>query len=197
MHQKEGAMGDVELDLVLPRPNQGHFWSMALLSAGAVGLDSARPNRGWTPGAAVSVRLGESVTDWLDLGIGLVYGETFGDNEDRLAFGRLTLHSQWYVDPRWFARLDIGASSIAGQDPRDPSVDRGGYGEVYAVGVGRNFFLSPAAHSGGWVLSPVLGVDVTPADGLTAVVTWVGLEVSYWTGLTKDKLRLHVERAYE
>jgi hypothetical protein len=188
---------DARLDLVLPRPNQGHFWSVALLSAGALGFDSERPSRRWTPGVGVNVQLGDSVTDWLDLGIAFVYGQTYGDEDDRLAFGRLSLHSQWYLDPHWFARLDIGAGSVAGRDPRDTSHDRGGFSDVWAVGVGRSSFLSPAAQSGGWVLTPVLGVDVIPADGLTAVVTWLGLEMSYWTGLTKDKLHLPVDRAYE
>jgi len=195
--QEDRDKGDVPLELVLPRPNQGHFWSVALLSTGAVGVDSARPNRTWTPGVGVNLQLGESVTDWLDLGIAFSYGQTYGHDEDRLAFGALSLHSQWYLDPHWFARLDVGAGSVAGQDPWDPSHDRGGFSDVWTVGVGRSFFLSPATQSGGWVLSPVLGVDLVPADGLTAVVTWLGLELSYWTGLTKDKLRLPVDRAYE
>jgi hypothetical protein len=184
-------------DLVLPRPNQGHFWSVALLSTGGLGFDSQRPNRSLTAGYGVNVQIGEAVTDWLDLGLGVAFGKTFGPDQDRLTFGRLSLHSQWYLDPRWFARLDIGAGSVAGRDPRSPSRDRGGYAAVYSVGVGRNLFLSPATQSGGWVLSPVLGLDLIPSDGLTALVGWVGLEVSYWTGLTRDKLRLPVDRAFE
>lgn len=183
--------------LVYPRPNQGQFLGVGVFSAGALGFDAERPNRSLTPGAGLSLRLGGSVTDWLDLGVSATYGQSFGDENDRLAFGRLSLHSQWYLDPHWFARLDVGAGSVAGQDPHDPDYDRGGYSAVYSLGVGRDLFLSPAAQSGGWVLSPVLGVDLTPAEDLTAVVGWVGLEVSYWTGLDKDKLRLPVERAYE
>lgn len=175
-------------DLVLPRPNQGHFLGVALLSTGAVGLDSARPNRSWTPGFGVNVQLGEAVTDWLDLGIAFAYGRTYGDDEDRLSFGRLSLHSQWYLDPRWFARLDIGAGSISGPDPRSPSRNRGGYGDIYALGVGYNLFLSPESQSGGWVLSPVLGVELAPSDDLSAVIGWIGIEVSLWSGLGKDKL---------
>lgn len=39
---------------------------MALLSAGAVGFDPERTNRGYTRGTAVLVQIGGSVTDWLD-----------------------------------------------------------------------------------------------------------------------------------
>jgi hypothetical protein len=185
-----------ERDLALPRPNQGLFMSVALLSASAFGFDSERANRALTTGFATNIRLGGSVTDWLDLGVGFAYGETFGSEDHSVAFGRVSLHSQWYLNPRWFARLEVGAGSVAGQDPSDPSYDRGGYGEVYSAGIGHNLYLSPATQSGGWVLSPVLGADVTPSDGLTAVVAWIGLEVSTWGGLGKDKLRLPFERAY-
>jgi hypothetical protein len=194
--QAPDASGE-QPDLAVPRPNQGHFLSVALLSAAAVGLDSARPNRSWTPGFGVNVQLGEAVTDWLDLGIGFAYGRTFGDDDDRLTFGRLSLHSQWYLDPRWFARLDIGAGSVSGPDPRNPSRSRGGYGDMYALGVGANVFLSPGTQSGGWVLSPVVGVELAPSDDLSAVIGWVGLELSLWSGLSKDKLRLPTDRAYE
>jgi hypothetical protein len=183
--------------LVYPRPNQGQFVSLGVFSAGALGFDAERPNRSLTPGLGGSLRFGGSVTDWLDLGLSATFGQTFGAENDQLGFGRLSLHSQWYLDPHWFARLDVGAGSVAGQDPYDPKYDRGGYSEVYSVGLGHDLFLSPATQSGGWVLSPVLGVDITPADDLTAVVGWVGIEVSYWTGLDKDKLRLPVDRAYE
>jgi hypothetical protein len=193
----DAAAPGEETALVLPRPNQGLFIGAAVLSAGAFGFDAARPDRKLTSGVAGSLLLGGSVTDWLDLGVGMAYGETFGAEDKRLKFGRMTLHSQWYLNPRWFARLDLGAGSVAGQDPNDARYDRGGYGEVYSVGVGHNLYLSPATQSGGFVLSPVLGVDVTPSDGLTAVVGWFGLELSYWTGLSRDKLRLPVDRAYE
>lgn len=195
--EPDRAQASAAAQLVLPKPNQGMFLGLSLVSTSALGFDSERSDRGLTIGAGLGLRVGESVTDWLDLGLALAYARTSGADDDRLSYGRLALHSQWYLHRDWFARLDLGIGSVAGPDPIDPSVDRGGYRDIYTLGIGTNLLLSPYNQSGGWVLSPILGVDVAPSEGLTVATGWFGVEISYWSGLADNQLVLPIERAYD
>jgi hypothetical protein len=164
---------------------------------GATASDVDRGTRQLTFGTGYSLRLGEAVTDWLDLGLAFAIGSTQGDAEDALSLGRLTLHSQWYVSPRWFIQAGFGATNGQGTDPEDPEKERGRYGDVYLAGLGTNLYLSDAKQSGGWVLSPVFTVEVGPDRNFTTTALWLGLEVSWWSGLRRDKLRLPIGEAYE
>jgi hypothetical protein len=47
------------------------------------------------------------------------------------------------------------------------------------------------------VLSPVLTIEVGPDPGFTTTAMWLGLEISWWSGLSRDKLELPVGEAYE
>jgi hypothetical protein len=170
---------------------------MGLYGVGVTAFDSKRQDRKPTTGLGFSLRLGEALTDYLDLGISFALGSTNGDADDTLTFGRFTVHSQWYLDQHWYALVAAGAASAAGKDPLAPTLDRGRDGDVYVAGVGVNLCPSDPGHSGGWVLSPVLSVDVGPARDFTTTSVWLGLEVSYWTGLTNDKLDLPIDAAYE
>jgi hypothetical protein len=185
------------LELELPKPNQGHYLALGLYSLGAMAFDDDRGTRKPSFGTGFSLRLGEALTDWLDLGIAFALGSTQGNQEDALSLGRFTIHSQWYVSTRWFIQAGLGVTHGQGADPDDLERKRGRYGDVYLTGLGANLYLSDAARSGGWVLSPVLTVEVGPDPSFTTTALWLGLEVSWWSGLSRDKLELPVGEAYE
>jgi len=113
-----------------------------------------------------------------------------------LTFGRFGITSQWYFSERWFAQAGFGALTIHGPDPEDHDVSRGRYGDVYLAGVGRDFYISDRHHSGGWVLTPMLTAEVGPDSKFTATSLWLGVEISWWNGLTRDKLKLPDAKAY-
>jgi hypothetical protein len=186
-----------QLELELPKPNQGHYVALGLYTLGALAFDDGRGTREPTFGAGFGLRLGEAVTDWLDLGLAFAIGSTQGNEEDALSLGRFTIHSQWYVSRRWFIQAGFGATSGQGADPDDLEQNRGRYGDVYIAGLGANLQLSDAARSGGWVLSPVLTIEVGPNPDFTTTALWLGLEVSWWSGLERDKLELPLGEAYE
>jgi hypothetical protein len=157
----EGAAAP-QLQLELPKPNQGHYLALGVHTLGAMAFDDARGTRQPTFGTGFSLRLGEAVTDWLDLGLTFALGSTQGKEEDALTLGRFTMHSQWYVSRRWFVQAGFGVTNGQGADPDDLELNRGRFGDVYTTGLGTNLYLSDAARSGGWVLSPVLTFEVGP-----------------------------------
>jgi len=188
---------EAQLQLELPKPNQGQYLALGLYTLGAMAFDDGRGTRRPTFGAGFSLRLGEAVTDWLDLGVAFALGSTQGKEQDALSLGRFTIHSQWYVSRRWFLQAGFGATKGQGADPEDLEQSRGRYGDVYLAGLGTHLYLSDAARSGGWVLSPVLTLEVGPDPTFTTTALWLGLEVSWWSGLSRDKLELPVGEAYD
>lgn len=194
---EQAADAKPQVVLELPKPNQGHYLALGLYTLGAMAFDDGRSTRQPSVGFGFGLRLGESLTDWLDLGLALAIGSTQGREEDTLSLGRLTIHSQWYVSHRWFIQAGFGATSGQGADPDDRERNRGRYGDVYIAGVGANLYLSDAARSGGWVLAPVLTFEAGPDREFTTTAVWLGLEVSWWSGLSRDKLELPVGEAYE
>lgn len=179
-----------------PKPRQGHFVALGFHGIGAMAFDESRGTRSPTFGQGFSLRLGESVTDWLSLSLAFALGSTHGERRDALTLGRLGITSQWYFSERWFLQAGFGATNAQGPDPEDYDLNRGRYGDVYLTGVGYDFYLSNPQQSGDWVLSPMLTADVGPDTKFTTTSLWLGLELSWWNGLSRDKLNLSTPKAY-
>lgn len=180
-----------------PEPSQGHFIALGVHGVGAMAFDDSRGKRTPTFGPGFSLRFGEALTDWLDLSLAFAFATTSGDVDDRMTFGRFGLQSQWYVTDRVFIQAGFGVTNGQGTDPEDHDFVRGRYGDVYLTGVGYNIYLSASDQSGGWVLTPVLTAEVGPDRMFTTAALSLGLEVSWWTGLTRDKLNLPLSKAYD
>jgi hypothetical protein len=178
-------------ELEAPEPSQGHFIGVGFHGIGAMAFDENRGTRKPTFGQAVSLRLGESVTDWLSLSLAFALGSTYGKARDSLTLGRFGIDSQWYL-----IHAGFGAIDARGPDPEDHDLTRGRYGDFYLAGVGYDVYLSDAAQSGGWVFTPMLSADVGPDSKFTTTTLSFGVEVSWWTGLSRDKLRLPTPKAY-
>src|SRR5688572_7987067 len=91
-----------EASLVAPKPSQGYFVALGLHGTAAMAFDQNRSTRSPTLGEGLSLRLGEALTDWLDLSLAFALAQTHGAAEDRFTYGRLGIHSQWYVWDEWF-----------------------------------------------------------------------------------------------
>jgi hypothetical protein len=109
---------------------------------------------------------------------------------------RFGVSTQWYVTERWSLQAGFGAINAQGPDPQDYGRNRSRYGAFGLVGTGYDFYLTNGAHSGGWLVTPMVTADVGPASKLTTTSLWLGIELSYWTGLSRDKLRLSTPNAY-
>ncbi|MGH1341725.1 MAG: hypothetical protein ACRBN8_09255 [Nannocystales bacterium] len=178
-----------------PAPHQGHFVSVGLHYGGLRARDTHRD--GWRPlshGPLLSIRAGEAITSWLDLGVDLGLG--LGVGPDSLRLGRVTAHARWYPFEHWFLHTGLGLGASGGPDPDYDGFDRGRFGELYVVGLGTNRYVTRSTRSGGFALSPVLQAQVGPDPAFTTMALWIGLEFTWWSGLSRNKLRLPPERAY-
>ena len=179
-----------------PKPKQGHFLSLGLHYGGMRSRDTLRG--GWRPlthGPFVSLRAGETLTPWLDLGLDLGLG--MGVGRDSLRLARLTAHARWYPLQHWFVHTGVGLGASGGADPEDADFQRGRYGELYVVGLGTNRFVTRKTKSGGFALSPIIEYQVGPDPVFTTMALWFGVELTWWSGLSRDKLELPPDRAYE
>jgi hypothetical protein len=179
-----------------PEPSQGHFIAVGFHGIGAMAFDENRGTRDPTFGHGFTLRLGESLTDWLSLSLAFGLGDTYGKPQDALTLGRFGITSHWYFTERWFVQAGFGAANIQGPDPDDHDLSRGRYGDVYLTGLGYNFYISDSDQSGGWVFTPILTAEVGPDSKFTTASLWLGVELSWWSGLTQDKLNLPTSKAY-
>ena len=109
----------------------------------------------------------------------------------------MMVHSRLKLDARWFMHFAFGGGGSGGEDPADPDFDRGAYGAVYSGGIGYNLPLSNADRTGGWILTPVLTADVAPDSEFTEMGLWLGVEISWWSGLPRNQLDLPFDKAYD
>jgi hypothetical protein len=184
------------VELTDPRPNQGHFVALGFHGISAMAFDHDRGTRAPSFGQGFSLRLGESVTDWLNLSLAFGLGSTYGEKSDSLVLGRFGITSQWYLGQRWFVQAGLGATNAQGADPEDYGRNRGRYGDVYLTGLGYDFYLSDRKQSGGWVFTPIATAEVGPDSKFTTTALWIGIELSWWNGLSRDKLNLPTPKAY-
>jgi hypothetical protein len=160
----------------------------------ATANDAERGSRGLSSGPNFTLRLGEAITDWLDLGLGFSLGFTGGD--EPIVLGRITALARWYPAKQLFVHTAFGFGFAGGPDPLYPEYDRFRYGDVYVLGVGRHFYLSNSTKSGGVILTPTLTGELGPSKEFMTAAVWGGLEFSLWSGLRKDKLKLPLNDAY-
>lgn len=179
-----------------PRPSQGHFVALGLYGIGAMAFDEDRGTRRPTFGQGLSLRLGEAVTDWLSLSLAFGFGTTQGRQRDKLTQVQFGFTGQLYFSERCSARAGFGALNVQGPDPENHGLSRGRYGDAYLAGVGYDFYLSERTQSGGWVLTPLVTAQVAPDKNFTATSLWLGVEIAWFKGLSRDKLNLPVPSAY-
>jgi len=191
-----GAAPPPVVQLEDPKPRQGHLIALGFHGISTMAFDRDRGTRQPTFGQGVSLRLGESVTDWLSLSLAFGFGSTYGARRDKLTQIRFGVTSQWYFTQRWFVQAGLGALNVSGPDPEDYGLSRGRYGDMYLAGLGYDLYLSDSKKSGGWVLTPMISADVAPDSKFAATSVWVGVELSWFTGLSRDKLNLPNAKAY-
>lgn len=191
---RPGAVGAQEL--AEPSPRQGYYLSLGVYGAGALNRDA---DQGWYdpwPGVGGSVRLGEALLDWLDLGLGVGVNAAF---EERwiATIGHVSLEAQLRPRAELFVRLSAGFG-FADFTRRKSGIDKplGRIGGTYRAAVGWDFFPAYDGGSGGFALTPVAWFEAGPGSSFTTLAAGIGIEVSWWTGLPREQLVLPVEEAF-
>ncbi len=162
---------------------------------GATANDAERGRRGPAVGPGFSLRLGERITERIDVGLALAYASVRGDHP--WSFGRLTVHAQGYLTERWFLHAGFGFAAAGGVDPEDSEFSRGRFGDVYTIGAGTNIHLTDNSKSGGWIVTPRLTAEYGRDDTFPNAAVWLGVEISHWWGVSRDQLDLDFDQAYK
>lgn len=183
-------------ELVAPGPHQGYYIALGVYGVGDLNRDD---DRGWYdpwPGVGGSLRLGEALTDWIDLGLGVGVNAAF---EERwvATIGHVSLEAQLRPRDELFFRLSVGFG-FADFTRRQQGIDKplGRIGGSYGLAVGWDFFVPRQGGSGGLAVTPVVWFEAGPSDTFTTLGAGIGLEVGWWTGLPREQLDLPVEEAF-
>lgn len=179
-----------------PRDHQGYY--IALGGYGDAVFVNEDKN-GWRDpwlGGSGDLRLGEAIFDWFDLGIGIGVGSTVEEGY-RAIIGHLSLETQFRPLEPLFVRLGIGMG-FADVSRTEKGLEEviGRFGADFTVAIGYDFFPGKEGQSGGFAISPVVGFRAGPANLTSTYAVFVGIEISFWTGLSKDQLNLPMEEAY-
>ena len=160
-------------------------------------------NLGWLGpqlGPLGAVRMGQAVTPMLDLGIALSAGAGY-DSDRGAVLGRFGLEAQLRPIPALESRfvrggVGFGLTDVFDRKDKLASVP-GRTGAAYVAALGYDFFPGRnPGRSGGFSLTPVIGLEAGPAAGFSSLAGWIGLEIGWWTGLPKSELELPLEEAY-
>ncbi len=184
-------------ELVRPDLKQGYYF--ALIPVGEMVFVDSKNNYGPWASAGGQLRMGEELTRWMDLGISGGASVAKGDHL-RLIHGHFGVEAT--IKPTRFLALGV----LAGMGFADFSRLKSGmdavtgrFGATYGFTVAYDFFPGQRHdpyRSGGLAITPVLGVHLGPADVTAVYSMFLGLSITWWTGLPKNRLDLPVEEAF-
>jgi hypothetical protein len=180
---------------VLPAGRQGYFLGLGLVQDAVFARDHGRDLRTvFAQGAAL--RLGQMVTQ--RFGLGLHINGASGANDDwRFTLGGLQLDAQVLLWRALALHVGVGAGGIRATDQRQSNAENTGTGGgFYSAAVAYDFFpWHTPGESGGLALVPVAEASWLPGN-FSAWSINLGLQVVWWTGLSKSRLLLSDEAAY-
>ena len=196
---------DAQVELLEPKARQGYYVGGGLRTLSMVVDDDEIGSLGGMVGFGVSLRFGQKVNEWFGLGLAVGFGG--GGNADwTTGGGGLTLELQvqpWQKTDIAF-RLGIGVAglSIARVDDADETDDdpSGTVGSIYTIGASYELFPWYEAEkyeSGGLAFSFFVEGQFNPGlGGVTSVGAVIGIEITWWSGLNRNKLDLPVDAAF-
>ncbi|MGF1511315.1 MAG: hypothetical protein ACFB9M_17630 [Myxococcota bacterium] len=188
-----------------PAPKQGYFVGGGLRSGFlSVGSSEVEDLESSFLGAGATLRFGEYVRPWLGLG-GVAHGFFAGNDGFQSAFGSFSMegHVAPFQEVELTFRGSIGpfVQSVTRNDDEltredDPTL---GFGAAITGGVSYGwfpFYDRSENESGGLELNVYLDGQALLSEDFTSGGIFVGIEVHYFFGLSKDKLLLPLEDAF-
>jgi hypothetical protein len=191
-------------ELVAPGPRQGYFVSGGL-RAGLLGLrDADLGSLGLGASQGGVLRFGQMANDWIGFGL-RVGGGAVRTAEWSFGYGGLSLDAQLVpsaaLDLSLALSVGVAGGGVARLDPDAATDDdpTGGAGTLYTLGAAWEFFPlhdEGRLESGGLGLAAFVEGQLLDAGGLVAGGVFVGLDVSWWFGLARNRLDLPADAAY-
>lgn len=191
--------------LTKPAPRQGYWlgggYRAVLLYSQAGNIGNVGPFLG----GGYTVRLGEMGNDWLGFGLAVTVAGA-GNEEWRSNYGGLSLDVNLKppISADLTFRLGTGAAFLT-LDRLDEAQVRssdpeGTFGALFTVGASYDlfpFYDRGGFDSGGFAFTIFVEGQALPGDGLLTLSGMAGLEITYFFGLSKNKLDLPPEAAFK
>lgn len=196
---------DTQIELVKPRARQGYYVGGGPRLMSLVVEDDDIGSLGGMFGFGGAFRFGQKVYDWLGLGLALSGGGAA--NADWGAGGgglMLEAQVQPWLETDLAFRLGIGVAGVGvsriNEDQATDDDPEGTVGSIYSVGASYELFpwYEPDKYdSGGLAFSFFVEGQFSPGlGGLTTYGAILGVEFTWWSGLSRNKLDLPVDAAF-
>lgn len=203
--QAQDESQDGEVELLKPRARQGYYLGGGPRVLTLAVDDEDFGGLGGMLGFGGSLRFGQKVLDWL--GLGLMFTGGVAGNEDWGFSGGgllLEVQAQPWVETDLAFRFGIGVSGFGvsradanAETDDDPS---GTVGAMYLLAFSYElfpFYEAEKYESGGLAFSFFVEGQITPGlGGLTSYGASIGIELTWWSGLSRNKLDLPVDAAF-
>ena len=173
-----------------PQHRQGYYFSFGVYGAATQAFEKGDTLGPW-PGYGTGLRAGQLVTRRLSLGFGIESAATRGDGQKGTSTA-LTVEAGFAVAGNLALRGGAGIGFLRLQNPGDPteSATRGVTGAYFALGASYDLFVGQKRPSGGLALTPVVEARLIPGGDTSGLIMFVGVDLSYWTGLPSNQLDL-------
>jgi len=186
-----------------PMLHQGYYASLGLYGLSNFNWEKGDQLNGAWHGSSFALRFGQMLTRKFGLGLGLSLGGTAGEANNReqiSALYGLSLEGQWMPFDRFSVMAGTGVGGVMYQYkkvlPDEPDALRGGAGSLFSLGASYDFFPYRNPLSGGLALSPTLRMQFLPGGTAETFAIFVGVDITWWTGLPKNQLELPPDRAF-
>ncbi|HXJ18692.1 MAG TPA: hypothetical protein VMT03_00555 [Polyangia bacterium] len=170
-----------------PEARQG-FYISAGAGVNALATRDEGESDGTATGLAITLHLGEMLSDRWGLGLAIEEGGASGQGITR-SIGGLTLEAQARLRGHLAAHGGVGLGVASAKDPaRAGDESHGTYGSLLTAGLSYDAFLTNR-RTGGWAITPACGLRAVPGGDVTALAGVFTLSITWWSGLPARELR--------
>jgi len=170
-----------------PEARQG-FYISAGAGVNAVAAWDKGQRDATASGLAITIRLGEMLTDRWGLGLAIDSGSATHQGVTT-GIGGLSLEAQARLWGHLAAHAGLGVGGATADDPaRAGDETHGTYGTLLTAGLSYDAFFT-SRPSGGWAVTPAFGARLLPGGGVSAIAAVFTVSLSWWSGLPARELR--------
>jgi hypothetical protein len=185
-----GDESDERPRLEEPRARQGYWIGVGVSAIGLQAWEKGR-SLGVYDGYTGSFRIGQLLTERLGLGLLVEYPSSIGKGSDKGSLYGLTLEGSYRLWRNLSVHAGFGLGVVMLKDSQalDPSTRSGG-GSYGLLGASYDVFPLKTMRTGGWAITPTVDLHGSADGDLRFLAVLAGVQVTWWSGLPDNMLRL-------
>jgi hypothetical protein len=188
------ALAEEAVLLESPRSRQGYYVAFGFHEALSYNIENGKTLDLMT-GLTTTLRLGQMFMPRVGVGLNIDLGGASGDGQTASLAG-LGLGGQLEVLTNLSLHASVGLGLVALSHPDDDDGElRGVVGAAYTLGLTYDWFPWKR-QTGGWAVTPGVQLRAVPGD-TDAYAAFLGVELTYWSGLPRNQLDLGTNEAYQ